>query len=267
VIAAATLGWLGGFAHQTFISLDLVELMAVSLFAACAVVWPLAQPAEGAPPGRLIGPALIIVGLAVTVAVRMNDPYDARYPQVSNVVYQEDQDIGRAWIVSATPDLPAWSRAALATGGGKLETWTNWVWQRPVDAAPAPYIAAPGPDISFAKQADGTLLLKVAPPPGVRVIGLGLQPNTPARLESIQGVAAAMPLAPGARARVNWSTAPQDLTLVIRPAGPGKMTVSYNLIAETWPPGAAPLPPRPANVMPFAESDSTYLTGTRRFAW
>jgi len=267
VIAAATLGWLGGFAHQSFISLDLVEVMAVPLLAACAVIWPLAQPAEGAPPERLIGPALIIIGLAVTVAVRMNDPFDARYPQVSYVVYQEDQDIGRAWIVSNTPDLPAWSRAALATGGGKIAEWTNWVWQRPVDAAPAPYIQQPAPDISLTKQADGNLLLKVVPPPGVRELTLGLQPNTPARLETMQGVAAAMPLAPGARARIRWAAAPEGVSLVIRPAGPGKMTVSYNLGVEHWPAAATPLPPRPANVMAFNDSDSTYLTGTRSFAW
>lgn len=267
LIAAASLGWLGGFAHSSFISLDLVELMAVTLLPACAVVWPLAQPAEGAPPERLIGPALIIVGLAVTVAVRVNDPWNARYPQATYVVYQEDQDARRAWIVSATPDLPAWSRKVLTSAGGKIAKFSNWIWQRPVDAAPAPYIAEPEPTITLAKHPDGSVVLKAVPPAGAREIALGLQPDTPATLQTIQGAPARLSLAPGARARIRWDAAPDGVTLVIRPAGPGKMTVSYNVKIESWPAGAPPLPPRPSNVMPFNDSDATYLTGTRTLAW
>lgn len=268
VIAAATLGWLGGFAHSSFISLDLVELMAVPLLAACAVIWPLAQPAEGAPPERLIGPALIIVGLAVTVAVRVNDPYDARFPQASYVVYEEDQDARRAWFVSATPQLPRWSRQVLTSAGGRIDRFSNWVWQRPVDAAPAPFVAEPAPEITLARQPDGSLVLKAVPPPGAREIALGLQPDTFATLRSIQGARLSMPLAPGARSLVRWDAAPEGgVTLVIRPAGPGHMTVSYNAKLEGWPAGAPPLPPRPRNVMPFNDSDSTYVTGTRTLAW
>lgn len=267
-LAAATgLGWLAGYGHAAFISLDLVELMAISLFGAALLGWPLAQPTEGAPPERLAGPALIVLGLALTVAVRVNHPYDARYPQTSYVVYQLDQDAGRAWRISATPDRTAWAEQVLKAGGAPISKFTNWVWPKPVDAAPAPFVQAPGPQLTLAKQADGRLLLHVAPPPGAREIVLGLTPDTPAVVESVQGAPLDMALAPGQLSRLRWDAAPEGVDVVLRPAGPGAMVVRYNAKIEAWPAAAPALPKRPADVMPFGDSDSTYVTGSRRLAW
>ena len=50
-------------------------------------------------------------------------------------------------------------------------------------------------------------------------------------------------------------------------AQPGKLTLAYAAVFEAWPKGAAPLPRRPADLMPFDLSDSTFAVGTRRFAW
>jgi hypothetical protein len=266
-LAALGLGWLGGYVHEAFISLDLVELLTLSLLGAAVVVWPLAQPAEGAPPERLVGPALMIVGLALTVAVRVNDPYSPRFPEASYVVYQADQDARRAWLVSATPDRPAWSQAVLRSGGGQIRKLTSWVWARPVDAAPARYVPAAAPDITLAHQPDGTLLLHAVPPPGGRSLAFGLTPNTPMTLVSIDGVAVDMPMTPGALARLRWDAAPQGVSLVLRPAGPGRLALTYNARMDGWPAGLPPLPRRPANLMPFGDSDTTYLTGSRSFTW
>jgi hypothetical protein len=41
----------------------------------------------------------------------------------------------------------------------------------------------------------------------------------------------------------------------------------YVATVEGWPAEAAPLPPRPADVMPWDNSDSTFVAGTRAFAW
>jgi hypothetical protein len=265
--AALGLGWIGGYAHETFIMLDLAELMTLSLVGAALVIWPLAQPAEGAPPERLIGPALMIIGLAVTVAVRVNDPYNARFPEASNVIYQADQTAHRAWLASATPDRPAWTEAVLKSGGGKIDKLKSWVWARAVEAAPAPYLAQPAPDISLAKQPDGTLLLRAVPPAGGHEIALGLTPNTPTTLVSVDGVPVDMPLAAGALSRLRWNAAPQGVSLVLRPAGPGRLEVQYNARIGRWPAGLPPLPKRPANLMPFGDSDTSYLTGARSFTW
>lgn len=267
VAAGIGVGWLGGYAHAAFISLDLVELMAISLVGAAVLVWPLAQPAEGAPPERLVGPALIIIGLAATVAVRVNNPYDARFPQASYLVYQLDQDAGRAWRISGTPDRSAWAEAVLTTGGARITKLRTWMWSKAVDAAPAPVVPAPGPQIALARRPDGRLLLHVAPPPGAREIALGLTPDTPVTMETVEGAPVNMALAPGQMSRLRWDAAPQGFDIVLKPAGPGALVVRYNAKTEGWPAGLPPLPKRPANLMAFGDSDSTYVAGSRRLAW
>jgi hypothetical protein len=266
-LAALGLGWIGGYVHTAFITLDLVELLTLCLVAAALLIWPLAQPAEGAPPERLIGPALMIVGLALTVAVRVNDPYNTRYPEASNVIYQADQDSGRGWLVSTTPDRPAWSEAVLKSGGGKIVKLRAWPWNGAVDAAPARAAPEPAAAITLVRQPDGTLLLHAAPPPGGRRLALGLQPDTPTVLQSAGGVPIGMALAPGVLSRIRWEAAPQGVSLILRPAGPGRLVVSYSARLDRWPAGLPPLPRRPANVMAWGDTDSTYLTGSRSFTW
>ena len=67
--------------------------------------------------------------------------------------------------------------------------------------------------------------------------------------------------------RLRWAGAAQGLELVLRPAGPGKLTAKYEVTIERWPAGLPPLPKRPADLMAWGESDSTYVTGERGFAW
>nr|MEA2798482.1 hypothetical protein [Phenylobacterium sp.] len=267
LFAAIGLSFAGSFAHAAFLSLDLPELLALPLIMAALVVWPLAQTEEGAPPARLLGPALILAGMAVTLAVRFNDPYDARHPQASFVGYRIDQDARKAWRISAAPERPAWSDAVLKADGGKIGKLKNGMRGRMVDAAPAPFIDTPGPDLTFSKEADGQIRLHVAPPPGARVVALKLRADTPATITAIGGVPVRLPMKPGGDTLVNWAAAQPGFDLVIRPGGPGKLQVDYEVPVERWPPGATPLPRRPANVMPFDLSDSTFLTGTRRLAW
>ncbi len=143
LVAALVLGWIGGFAHGIFLGLDLVELLALPVLLAALVVWPLAQPEEGAPPARLVGPLLLAAGVAVLIAVRLVSPYDARHPQASYVGYQIDQDAGRAWRFSATPELPKWSETVLKDGGGALTKLRHWTIRGPADAAAAPFVQEP----------------------------------------------------------------------------------------------------------------------------
>ena len=97
VAAALGVGWIGGLAHASFQSLDLMALLGLPALLAALMVWPLAQPADGAPPARWIGPILLVAGLGVTAAVHFADPYDVRHPRTSYVLYQVDQTAGRAW--------------------------------------------------------------------------------------------------------------------------------------------------------------------------
>ncbi|MBS0333501.1 MAG: M20/M25/M40 family metallo-hydrolase, partial [Proteobacteria bacterium] len=267
VLAAVGLAFAGSFAHASYLSLDLVELQTLPVLMALLVVWPLAQPDEGAPPARLVGPALILAGFAVTFAVRVNHPYDARHPQATDVAYQIDQDARKAWRISVA-GLPAWSEGVLRTGGATLTKLSGWPFGKPVDAASAPYIDYPAPDLGLAKSPNGDVVLHVVPPAGARTLALQLKSNTIAQVTAIAGAPATLPIPPGKAAAITVAAPPAEgFDVTLHPAGPGKLEVAYVATLDDWPKSAPPLPKRPADVMPFATSDSTMLTGARSFGW
>ncbi|THD56397.1 M20/M25/M40 family metallo-hydrolase [Phenylobacterium sp.] len=261
------LAFAADFAHPAYLSLDLPELLVLPLLMAALAAWPLAQTDEGAPPARLFGVVLILAGLAVTLSVRLNHPYDARHPQATEIAYEVDQDARKAWRVSSTPDLPAWSAAALKGGGGAIGKRPSGRREVLRDAAPAAYVEAPAPKITLARQPDGQLRLHIEPPAGVRVLDLRLTADTAATITAIGGAALQMPMKPGGDTLLRWSSVQPGFDLVIRPGGPGKLKAEYAATLEQWPSGVAPLPPRPAHVMPFDLSDSTVFEGVRHFTW
>lgn len=105
VLAAVALGWQGGISHFAFLGMDLMALFSLQMITAGLVLWPLAHPDKGARKGLVVGNALLIGGLAITLFVRSDEPWSPRYPQVSYVGYQMDQDTGRAWrfVPNSTP--------------------------------------------------------------------------------------------------------------------------------------------------------------------
>jgi hypothetical protein len=265
-IAALGLAWIGGIAHGAYTSLDLVDILGAPLLLAAWLLWPLAQPAEGAPPERLVGPLLLIAGLVVTAAVRFNDPYDARYPQATDVAYEVDQGAHKAWRASYAPNRSAWSTAVLTADGGRIARKTS-LRGRPYDAAPAPYIDLPAPQITLARTGPDGLVLHVVPPLGARVVDLTLKSDTAVTLVGAETAALRVPIEPGRQLLVRWSNAGNGFDLALRPAGPGKLTVGYSATVEQWPRQAKPLPPRPKDVMAFDLSDSTVIQGARSFSW
>ncbi|MBS0361454.1 MAG: hypothetical protein JSR98_08735 [Proteobacteria bacterium] len=268
VTTALGVSFAATFAHASYLSLDLPELQTLTVLIAAFGLWPLAQPDEGAPPARLVGPILILAGLAATAAVRLNHPYDARHPEATDVVYQVDQDRKQAWRVSVLPALAPWSAEVLKTGGAALTKLESWRFNGPVDAAAAPYVDYPPAQIALAKGANGDVTLHVVPPAGARTIGLHLSSNTVAAVTAIGGAATQLPIPPTKSAAFSVAAPPAEgFDVTVHPAGPGKLTVDYAAVLDDWPKAAAPLPKRPANVMPFDTSDGTVLTGTRSLSW
>ncbi len=267
VMAALGAAFAASFAHASFLSLDLPELLGLPMLIAVLVVWPLAQTDEGAPPARLLGPTLILAGLAVTAAVRFNHPYDARHPQATFVAYQIDQDLHKAWRYSDSPEHSDWADRFLKEGGGKIEKLKMGPRGRTVDATPAPYVDFPAPQFTFTSAPSGRATLHVVPPPGVRVIQMRLIADTAATLVGAGGVPIHLSMKPGGETLINWSAASQGFDLTFQPGGPGKLSVDYEGIMDRWPDGARPPPKRPDNVMAFDTSDSTMLDGRRRFSW
>jgi hypothetical protein len=267
LLAAVAVGWVGGFAHVSYLSLDLPELMVLPIVLAALVLWPLAQCSEGAPPERLAGPILLVIGVALTAAVRWNTPWDARHPEIAYVVYELDQDTGKAWRVHALGDRSDWSRSVLTADGGKVGPHEEWYFRGRTEAAPAKFFALPAPTITLDRQADGRLRLHAQPPAGARTLVLQLTPDTPGTIEAIDGAATDIALPPGKATRIAWSNATNGFDLTIRPAGPGKLAADYASVFESWPKDAASLPKRPPAMMGFDLSDSTFAVGTKRFSW
>jgi hypothetical protein len=266
ILGALGLAFAAGFAHASYLSLDLPELLGLPVLIALFALWPLAQPDEGAPPARLVGPVLILAGLAMTAAVRFNHPYDARHPEATFVGYRLDQDTHQGWRFSRTPLDTPWTAAVLKADGGVPAKLNYWALGK-VEATPAPYLQLPAPQLSLDKAANGDLRLHVAPPPGARSIYLRFKSNTAASIVAIAGAPATVTIKPGQDARLTWSTGGQAFDVTLRAAGPGKLDVAYAVTTDGWPAGAAPLPKRPSEVMAFDVSDSAMLTGERHFAW
>jgi len=267
LVAAIGGAFAATLAHAAFLGLDLPELLGLPLLIAVLVIWPLAQTDEGAPPARLLGPILILTGLAVTAAVRFNHPYDARHPQASFVGYQVDQDQRRAWRYSDSPEHSDWADRFLKAGGASIGKLKIGLRGRSADATPAPYVDFPKPQFAFATGPSGQVRLRLTPPPGVRVVQLRLTADTAATLLGVGGVSVHLPMKPGGETLINWAAASQGFELTFQTGGPGKLSVDYDAILEQWPEAIAPPPKRPANLMAFDTSDSTSLMGRRDFTW
>ena len=164
VLAAAALGWQGGISHFAFLGMDLMALFSLQMITAGLVIWPLAQPDKGARKGLVVGSTLLIAGLAITLFVRSDDPWSPRYPQVTYVGYQLDQDTGRAWRYSPIFDHSSWTEAVLRAGGSEIEKRAHWAWSQPMLAARASPPSETPPDITVQRAQDGTLGLNGSRP-------------------------------------------------------------------------------------------------------
>jgi len=265
-LAAVTVGWAGSLAHQAFLSLDLMPLQALPLLIAAPVLWPLAQPADGAPPGRWLGAALVLAGLALTAWVRFSDPYDARHPHADTLVYRIDADTGRAWRVSLAPELDAWSRRTLLAEGGALTRLAGGVWPGARYAAAARPVAIPPTEVELQPLGGDRYRLRVIPPAAVRDLSLQLTADRPAQVESLGGAPLRLALRAGRPTRILWSGG-GAAELVLEAPKPNGLTVAYRALLPGWPAEAPPPPPRPPEVMAFGVSGATYVTGARRLAW
>jgi len=267
ILAAAALGWQGGISHFAYEGMDLMPLFSVQMITAGLVLWPLAQPDTGAQKGLVIGGVLLGAGLALTLIIRAEDPWTPRYPQVSYVGYQVDQDTGKAWRFSPEVMSGAWTNAVLRAEGGPVEKLSHWAWRRPMLAAAAPPVAEPTPTLALAKQADGTLQLSAAPPAGARTLELRLRATSGGQVTRVAGVPVELTLPKGEWVRVHWQAPGSGLDVGLRPSGPGRLDVRYVAGFDRWPSGVAPLPQRPADLMAWDNSDSTFVSGTRAFTW
>ena len=268
LLAAAGVAWAAIHAHLIAVVAGEPALLALPLFMAALSVWPLAQPAAGAPPERLTGRALLLAGAALTLIVRFDSPWTPRRPQPSFVAYQLDQDAGRAWRVGHPQLRSAWSDAVLRADGGRIAEFRHWAWDQPMAAAPARPTSVAAPQIATARDAAGRLTLTLAPGPGVRTLTLQLAPDQPAHLARAGAAAADFDLPAGRWTRLRWTAPPAEgLALTLEVAPTGGLQLRWAAEFDGWPSGVAAPPPPPAAVMATGRSGVTLVTGGRRLAW
>jgi hypothetical protein len=79
---------------------------------------------------------------------------------------------------------------------------------------------------------------------------------------TVEGAPAAILTRPGAWTHISWTAPKGRFVIAFRPKGHGRLQARWATLAPGWPRGAQPLPPRPADRMPWGLSDSTALTGS-----
>ncbi|WP_091741638.1 M20/M25/M40 family metallo-hydrolase [Phenylobacterium immobile] len=258
--AGLGLGWIAGTAHLIHLALDAPELLAMSVWMSAALIWPLAQPVEGAPPARLVGPLLLAAGLAVLFAVRFDPPWSTRHPQAVEVGYRIDQDRGADWWTAdvRTP----WTDAVMGADGGAIAPEDHWSAGSPGFAAPASRRETQ--TVALLQEAGALSIMAPA-----RTFRVDVKPSRPARLVGASGRALNVSLRPGAWTSVIWTAPPAGgLTLRFRGEGgraAGPMEVRFAARFDGMPDAARP--PMPGRLMAFHESGTTEVVGTYRAAW
>ncbi len=260
-------GWLAWVIHAVYVNLDLPELLALLAWLAAFVLWPFAHPRLGGA-GRITALLVLLSGFLLLLVVRLDPPWSARHPQASLVYYLVDQDAGRAYLADATPRPDEWTRRALrglAAEPGPVDATP--VFRDPLRGAPAPMVATARPRIALSRAGD-RLVLNLAPPPGARTLIAELRSPTPLADVRLNGRSAPILQAADQWSQVRWTADPQGLQISFRsPAESGALEVRYGAVADGWPAGAAPLPPRPDEVMAFSTSDSLLVRGAQRLSW
>lgn len=266
-ISVPGLAWIGGFAHGLFLGLDMPELLAVTAWLAAFLIWPLAHPRIGGA-GRITALVVLVLAFVLLTYVRFHEPWSARHPRATLVAYELDADTGKAYRLSATPDLSHWARAVLTADGGTIAKREGLPqWRRPVDAAPAAPISAPAAALAMTTDADGAHRFTAVPPPGARLLSLRIRSTVPLSDVRLNGRPVEILGEAGQWATLRWAATPQGLSLSFRADGPGALEMRHAVVRESWPADAKPLPARPKNVMAFDISDSTVVTGSAKLAW
>ena len=260
VMAATALGWLVALAHPVALAVgaDLPQPLALLTVIALGPLFPLLWPG-----GRPLA-AVAVIALAAVVAlaflIHFTDPWSARHARPSDVVLVVDADSGRVFRASALPAGDRWTVGALnrrppPPGHAAILQQTDLTpWARSAVAA----LGAGPMKRPQAASLSGTRRLTLKPPFPYRELQLWLTFDgapAPARLNG-QPVTLS-----GQGTRIVWS-APEGLDLVL-PAQHG-LQARYAIVSEGWPAWAAPLPPRPARVMPWEDSGGSVILGSFR---
>ncbi len=169
-----------------------------------------------------------------------------------------DGGSGKFWRVIGYTDN--WSRDVL-TGDGASPRKTNL----PPLAVPgfmgaARPVAVTQPQTSITRAPDGRVTITVTPAGPAREARLQFSVQGPVSGATINGLPADL-LGDGHPNHVAWAHPDQGLTLAFDARPGAAVDARYLVMLDAWPADARPLPPRPAGLMPWGNSDTTMLIG------
>ena len=265
VLGGLVLAELIYFAHGLALGVgaDIPEAVSVFVMIAALALFPLLWPGAGELWTLALGGAALVACLGLTLLVRFNDPASARYPRPTDALYVADPAARRFFRASPMAQLDGWTAGVLDADGGRIQSEPlepvfgsgHWAAARPIVAAT--------PEVLIVRGRDGKVVVRLASKGPARQLRLDLRTAQPVRTARIDGLDVALSSKPGGWTHVVWS-APAQRGLTLELQGGGPVETRWAVVSDGWPADAAPLPPRPANAMPWQDSDSTAVIGSAK---
>ena len=265
LVGGLALAQLAYVAHPVALGVgaELPEALAAFLLMAALPFFPLLWPAQGDGRRPWIGVGALVLALGPIGFVRVAQPWDARHPRPTHVVFAADIDHHRFLRATGIPKPDAWTLSALPGDGGPVK-------QRPLEpilgqnlSAGAWPVTVERPVYAILPLTGGRTTIRLAPV-GARARQLAVDVKTSGSFVDarINGLPASFADKPGQWTHIVWD-APSDGLVVSFATKPAThLQTRYGVVIDGWPRDAPALPRRPANAMPWQNSDTTVLIGS-----
>jgi len=249
------------FANQLFagVGYGLPEVLAIAAWLVVPLLLPWV-PAVGAARTGMAAGAVALVAVVLLVGTKRVDIDDRRYPEISQVMYVAEPLRQHYWQASALPSLDAWSAGVLSEGGEAPARASfpvlhvGEVWRTRTQGATVAL-----PEVTFVPASPGDEeILRIVPPKGARDLRLRIRSD--AALQDVKLRGRPVPLLAGAGqwSQLRWQGS-QGIDLRWTSDGRSRLELEVAAGSDGWPVEAAPLPPRPAGVVPWGISDMTWV--------
>ncbi len=260
VLAVLATAWSLGFFHAFLEGLDMAPAGALFAWTALLSLCPLLAPVEAADrPSRdaavpFAAFLVLIVGFGLALHLRLSSPWTVRHPRAVEPVIVESG--GYAYRASLAP-LDAWTARFL---GGPAKPL------RDIPGGPFLAVSQPGVAITAAPLGQapvpGGAVLSTRFGAGDRSLDLDISAQTP--LHIVLAGHRLPDLPAGSHAHLRWRAEPDErVDIDITADRKGMATVAYDFAQSGWPPGAAPIPPLPADHMIWGDTPpGTLLVGS-----